>query len=62
MKRFHVFVGDNYYPSGFKDYIGSYTTLRAAHTAIGLLKWDWWEIIDTMEDGSLRRVEDSCET
>lgn len=58
MKKFHVFAGDTYYPTGFEDYVGSYKTYDQAlgiayeYERIG----KWTDIVQTADDGSLIRV------
>jgi len=49
-KRFWLFAGDNYYPSGgMKDFKGSFDTAEEATTASISLHIDWWEVYDTQE-------------
>lgn len=48
MKRYLVFVGSTYYPSGgWKDYQGSLDTLEAALGLAANIRGDWWHIVDT---------------
>jgi len=47
MKRYLIFVGDNYYPEGgWKDYRGSLDTLEAALSLVASIPGDWWQIVD----------------
>lgn len=52
-KKYHVFSGDNYYPSGAEDYRKSFETKKEAISYAKSLGDDWWEIMETLEDGSL---------
>ena len=46
MKRYWVFAGDNYYPSGgMHDHRGSYDTVVEAVSNIG--RCDWWHVLDS---------------
>lgn len=58
MKKFHVFAGDTYYPSGFEDYVGSYETLAEAKSVELMYEkiGKWVDLIQTDGDGSLIRV------
>lgn len=50
MKRFHLFVGDNYYPDGgAKDLQGSFDTIGEAveHVANMRNGADWWHVLDS---------------
>ena len=51
MKRFLIFAGDNYYPSGgMRDFIGDYGTFQEAESNLLNLVikngWDWGDIWD----------------
>lgn len=59
MKRFLVFVGDDYYPQGgWRDFRGDYDSQAQAMDAIGQLAalrmrgqwWGWWQVVDTHSD------------
>lgn len=62
MKRFLLFAGDTYYPSGgWQDFKKSFdTVLEAVKTAAGNTKdtdlkggtWDWWQVVD-LETGKM---------
>jgi len=48
MKRYLVFKGDQYYPSGgWADFADSFDTLDDAFIALASWRQDWWHIIDT---------------
>jgi hypothetical protein len=56
MKRFLLFAGDQYYPSGgWQDFKKSFdTALEAVRAAAGSTKevdlktrsWEWWQVVD----------------
>lgn len=62
MKRFLLFAGDQYYPSGgWQDFKKSFdTVLEAVKAAAGNTKdtdlrsgtWDWWQVVD-LETGKM---------
>ena len=66
MKRYHLFVGYDYYPSKFSDYRGSFESVNEAISAIGDDLYDvglgfkWFQILRTNEDGSLTLEEEGC--
>lgn len=47
MKRYMLFAGWDYYPSGgMRDFVGSYDTFdEAREDALGMTG-DWWHILD----------------
>lgn len=49
MKRYLLFVGDNYYPEGgWNDFRGAFDSIDdAINYVLGLLNRDWWHIVDT---------------
>ena len=63
MKKYHLFVGDGYYPAKFSDYCGSFESVNLAISAIGDdwsdigLGFKWFQVLETKEDGSLSLVE-----
>lgn len=47
MKRFFLFGGDNYYPSGgWGDFVGDFDSRRDAVLSGMASKNDWWHVID----------------
>ena len=57
MKKFHLFAGHDYYPSGFHDYRGSYELLDdAVNAGATWIFTDWYEVLATKEDGTLEIV------
>jgi len=56
MKRFLVFYGDNYYPSGgWDDFRGDYDSMQKAERVVRQMGHaDWLQIVDT-ESGSVRK-------
>jgi hypothetical protein len=67
IKKFHLFAGCQYYPEGgLSDYIGSYETekealIEATNGEYVGDQYDWWEIAETLEDGSLIVFLDSSQ-
>tara|TARA_R110000868_G_scaffold95881_1_gene263551 strand:- start:22 stop:225 length:204 start_codon:yes stop_codon:yes gene_type:complete len=66
MKKFHLFLGDGYYPAKFYDYKGSFASIGDAIAACGD-EWDeigrgfkWFQVLETQEDGSLKLVEENA--
>lgn len=49
MKRYLLFVGDNYYPEGgWHDFRGAFDSIDAAVAYVLNLKHrDWWHVVDT---------------
>ena len=48
MKRYLLFFGEKYYPSGgWKDFGGGYDSVNDAITAYAQLDGDWAHVIDT---------------
>lgn len=48
MKRYLVFAGNDYYPSGgWKDLKGDAHSKDAALLMVANLSCDWWQIVDT---------------
>ena len=46
LKRFLIFSGDQFYPNGgWRDFRGSYSTLKSARAAPKF--GDWWQVIDS---------------
>lgn len=61
MKKFHLFIGYCYYPDRFSDYRGSFPTLEDAYIRIKMIEPEylqWWQILKTQDDGSLRLLEE----
>ena len=57
MKRYMLFAGDHYYPSGgMNDYRGDYDTLEMAIRSTG--RCDWWHVYDTKNQDTV--TGDSC--
>lgn len=56
-KKYHLFAGENRWPSGAEDYVKSFEKENEA-IAYGrcLLNEteDWYEILETQQDGSLK--------
>lgn len=54
MKRFSIFAGDYYYPSGgMDDFIDSFDELEVAEDFIKyytIRKYDWYQIFDNNKD------------
>ncbi len=60
MLKYHLFVMDGYYPTGFDDYVESFETLEQARfSAMSPVhaSRDWFEIAETQDDGSLASVD-----
>jgi hypothetical protein len=55
VKKFHLFAGDTYYPTGFGDYVGSFENANDAIVAANAMKknYTWVELVQHKEDGSL---------
>lgn len=62
MKRYLLFAGDHYYPSGgIEDYMGDYDTVEEAEIAgsnkypktlyhpLGKFQYDWWQVVDSTD-------------
>jgi hypothetical protein len=48
MKRYLIFAGSNYYPSGgWDDFRGSTDTLDEATSIAKGGRHDWWHVVDT---------------
>lgn len=48
MKRYLLFAGDNYYPSGgWSDFIGSFDTVEQALARQCDIRRDWYHVVDT---------------
>lgn len=50
MKRYLLFTGDNYYPSGgWDDFVDSFDSLPDALAALGAhgRKMDWFHVVDS---------------
>lgn len=48
MKRYLLFCGYQYYPSGgWEDFAGSYDSIREAILSIIDIHFDWYHIVDT---------------
>ena len=61
MKKYHLFIGDCYYPGRFSDYRGSFHFLEDVHTRIKMIEpkyLQWWQILETQDNGSLRLIEE----
>ncbi len=58
-KKYHVFAGDNYYPLGGQDYKNSFEKELEAYNYAKSLKRDWYDVLETQEDGSLRMIRSS---
>ncbi len=62
MRRFLLFMGDTYYPSGgWQDFKKSFDTMSEAvkavsgatkDTDLGNSSWDWWQVVD-LETGKM---------
>lgn len=53
IKRYQVFSGYNYYPSGgWEDHLGSADTMEEAFIEAANSRGDWWHIVD-METGDI---------
>jgi hypothetical protein len=59
MKKYHVFAGDDYYPLGGADYKKSFENELEAYKYAKSLKRDWYDVLETQEDGSLRMIRSS---
>ena len=47
MKRYLVFAGEIYYPSGgWSDFEGAFDTLKDAVLCARACRCDWWHIVD----------------
>lgn len=58
-KKYHLFAGDNYYPTGVEDYVKSFETEDQAHAYGEFLlneTEDWYKIMETKQDGSLKII------
>jgi hypothetical protein len=58
MKRYLLFAGDQYYPSGgWRDFRGSFATSEEAvkHVA-DWLRVDWWHVVDGATGALLTRT------
>lgn len=51
MKRFHVFIGADYYPAAFLDYKASFETLEEAREYADSKRDDWSDIIESTPEG-----------
>jgi hypothetical protein len=61
MKRYLLFCGDIYYPSGgWDDFVNYYDTIEEAREAVSKMPHDWWQIVDTTTMNMI--VEGSNET
>jgi hypothetical protein len=50
MKRFFLFSGDNYYPSGgWSDFVKDFDTVSEAKSHILQNRADWYEIVDSTD-------------
>ena len=51
MKRYMLFSGYNYYPSGgMNDFCGSFDTIEACEVKIRLMSFnDWYHVYDNVE-------------
>jgi hypothetical protein len=48
MKRFLVWQGHHYYPSGpQEDFIGDFDSMEEAMAALSIISNRWWEVLDT---------------
>lgn len=50
MKKYLLFGGDNYYPSGgWNDFVDSFDTILEAMAKMDIAKWewDWAQIVNT---------------
>jgi len=48
MKRFMIFAGENYYPSGgMNDFVGEFDTISQCIIRLSKRRADWWNILDT---------------
>lgn len=51
VKRFIVFGGDTYYPSGgMRDFKGAFPSMLDAITWAGSQGFDWWQVVDKDEN------------
>lgn len=51
MKRYLLFNGSNYYPSGgWRDFAGCFDDLEYAIEVAKHMYCDWWHIVDTEDD------------
>ena len=66
MKKYHLFLGNGYYPKKFQDYQGSFESIGAAIAACGDewseigLGFKWFQVLETQKDGSLKLVEENA--
>ena len=59
MRRYLLFSGDNYYPSGgWRDYKGAFTTINDAFEFLASVSTkDWWQIVDTFDQTIVRESQ-----
>jgi hypothetical protein len=57
MKRYILLVGSVYYPAGWDDYQGSFDSTEEARQAVGKLRAEWFEIIDTITEKVVDRSQ-----
>jgi len=73
MKRYLLFAGDHYYPSGgWRDFQGSFDTgteaveeaqkgknySESARRKYEIRPWDWWQVIDSVDGTELHKVKE----
>lgn len=47
--RYLLYGGSHAYPKGgWRDYAGSFASLRKARDEVGLRHFDWWHIVDRL--------------
>lgn len=60
MKRYLLFKGAEFYPSGgWDDFEGDYETIQEAKD--NTQDCDWWQIVDTQTGSVIRKFSNECE-
>lgn len=58
MKKYLLFAGSQYYPSGgWNDFKGDFDSIHDAREAAKLIKWDWAHVVNTDTVKSLGQIE-----